>query len=363
MEASDIKKRIEGVIMQRRKENPGVSGVDQPMVLQNIKNIELYFPNHLLEGHWMIFFKDSGYGGTIRNIVKRILRKVCWPFLKRQVIFNQAVYESLSSHHEFCKMLLVKLDEMESSFREGLKQTVLETLSLSDSYLGPKAKAELWFQQPVMIQYDEKGNATWAGTNERIIEKGWILRQLSREPLKSNILDLGCSESFLSIELASNGFKVTGIDVRPYPLRHPNFVFVNEDICKSTIDSNKYDIVIALSTVEHIGLDWYDKSDVNTSDFKAVSELLRLLKPGGILLLTVPFGERAQTSLHRIYDDESLHELLQYFNIDKIEYGIKMDDRTWIYPVCEEEAIKGKHDLVSFAPQAIALVRCSKPES
>jgi len=66
----------------------------------------------------------------------------------------------------------------------------------------------------------------------------------------------------LSIELACLGFKVYGLDVSNYKLTRPNFTFVKEDIRSTSFPNNFFDIVIAISTIEHIGLGYYgDKLD------------------------------------------------------------------------------------------------------
>ena len=49
------------------------------------------------------------------------------------------------------------------------------------------------------------------------------------------------------------------------------------DICNSNLESGAYDLIIATDVLEHI-----------LDDEKAISEIYRLLKPGGIALITVP---------------------------------------------------------------------------
>ena len=98
-----------------------------------------------------------------------------------------------------------------------------------------------------------------------------------------------------------------------------------------------------------------------SSDYAAMEEVHRLLKAGGQLLMTVPCGQRARTPLHRIYDGESLQTLLEIFEIQNAEYGMKMDDRTWISPVTEKEASRQAHNPNSNAPSALAVMLCTEP--
>ena len=97
-----------------------------------------------------------------------------------------------------------------------------------------------------------------------------------------------------------------------------------------------------------------------SSDYAAMVEVHRLLRAGGLLLMTVPYGQRATTPVHRIYDSESLQTLLEMFEIQNAEYGMKMDDMTWISPVAEETASQQSHDPASGTPSALAMMLCTK---
>jgi SAM-dependent methyltransferase len=55
--------------------------------------------------------------------------------------------------------------------------------------------------------------------------------------------------------------------------------------------ANFYDIVFAMSVIEHIE-DRRNEDQGEPGDSQAVREMLRVLKPGGLLLVSVPFGPR-----------------------------------------------------------------------
>ncbi|MGH9899180.1 MAG: class I SAM-dependent methyltransferase, partial [Pyrinomonadaceae bacterium] len=179
------------------------------------------------------------------------------------------------------------------------------------------------------------------------------------------VLDVGAAESMLAYEMASLGYSVTAIDIRPIALSHPNLKFVKCDICKPVFPAESFDCVIALSTLEHIGLGWYgdkagDDSAGGNSDCEAVKQISLLLKPEGRFILTVPYGQKAITPLHRVYDKEALEELLQPCKIEQAFYGVRLDDFTWITTKDETEAANKQHDQTSYLPGAVAMLVCSK---
>ena len=77
-------------------------------------------------------------------------------------------------------------------------------------------------------------------------------------------------------------------------------------------------------------------------------------------MITVPFGVRAVLPLHRIYDRKLLRDLFRPFKIKKIDFGIKIDDKTWISPATEKQAAVQKHNATTQLPSAVAMALCTK---
>ncbi len=243
---------------------------------------------------------------------------------------------------------------------QNIQQIRISTLATADSHLGPKAAEGLWFNEPIILEFDSNGRPAWSRTSERIIEKAWVLRHLEGLDKGSKILDVGCAESLLSMELASNGFLVTGVDVRHFPLSHPNFHLIQGDVTTAPLEPGFFDAAILLSTIEHIGLGWYGDPKGENQQEAAMAQIYRLLKPGGRLLVTVPFGRPAITPLHRIFDPPGLRKLLEKFKIESLEFGIKVDEKTWCVPASEEEAGTKAHHPENHSPGAVALAVCKK---
>ena len=160
--------------------------------------------------------------------------------------------------------------------------------------------------------------------SQRAIEYPWVLRQLRLLKPGSIVLDVGCAESLLSHELVARKYKVVGIDIREYPFKNNRMLFIKRNILCSNLPSEIFDGIIVVSTIEHIGLSAYGQNLLDDKgDIKAMKEFYRLLKPGGIILITTPYvGDEPFriSSFERNYNRERLTELIREFNVDVCEY-------------------------------------------
>lgn len=90
----------------------------------------------------------------------------------------------------------------------------------------------------------------------------------------SRIIDLGCGEGVLVKHFRSLGYDIVGVDL------HYESEFVRR---ASILDTGEppasYDIVLCMDVIEHLNFE---------DQGHALDEIDRLLKPGGLLFLTVP---------------------------------------------------------------------------
>jgi len=169
-------------------------------------------------------------------------------------------------------------------------------------------------------------------TNERIVEIPFVFQNLDLSQ-KSTILDFGCCESMVSIELASLGHNVTGVDMNEYIYEHPNFNFIKMNFLNNMFHDEYFDAIIAISAIEHCGLPAYGLQEFSDGDHMVINEMHRILRKDGKIALTVPFGKKGLIEGHlgqRIYDYDSLMTLLSKFKIIKEAYFIGIDKKYWL---------------------------------
>ncbi len=194
-----------------------------------------------------------------------------------------------------------------------------------------------------------------AAINERIVEIPWVFMNLGIT--QGKILDVGCCWSSVSMELASFGFEVWGIDLDPCALTHPNFKFIQGDVCRSSLPERFFDRVVDISTLEHIGLGHFQDTIQPDGDRQAVQSIHRVLKTGGRFLMTVPFGQRCVTAWFRVYDSSSLAELIGPFKLVRQEFYIQRGGH-WVPATQAEAAMMALTDRGRLA--AVALVEAVK---
>ena len=126
-----------------------------------------------------------------------------------------------------------------------------------------------------------------------------MLNFIKSERIKNGkLLDIGCSIGHDSLELAKRrGYRVVGIDIDKVSidtaqeikdiLRIKNASFLNMDILQSKFKDEEFDTIIMLEILEHL-----------KNDFQAIREISRVLKKGGILILSTPYSSGGQKFSH-----------------------------------------------------------------
>ena len=132
-------------------------------------------------------------------------------------------------------------------------------------------------------------------------------------------------------------------DYRPAEIQLSNLECKKGDLTNLPFKDNSVESISCMHTIEHIGLGRYgDKIDPE-GDIKAVKELVRVLRPGGSLLLVIPIGKsKMKFNAHRIYSYKQIIELFKANMIVK-EFSLIPDNFTEtgiIYNATEDESNK-----------------------
>jgi SAM-dependent methyltransferase len=176
--------------------------------------------------------------------------------------------------------------------------------------------------QNLDINHLPVGYGRWL--DERIVEYPWLLRRVHSST--GVLLDAGSALNFAYI-LSHEVFRNKKIFVSTLAPERTSFwqrgiSYVYEDLRNTCYKDEFFDWIVSLSTVEHIGLDntlFYTK-DRNRKEhdsdsyLKAIGEFRRILKGGGVLYLTVPFGRYENHGWFQVFNAEMVDRVLQAFS-------------------------------------------------
>jgi hypothetical protein len=195
---------------------------------------------------------------------------------------------------------------------------------------GYASQAGLWFNPPVPVHH-KAGSMEILLVNERIVEQPFVFEALAPLAKPARILDVGGSESTVGLSLATLGHEVTIVDPRAHPLRHPNLRHEGCRLDELPDPGEAFDAAVALSAVEHFGLEHYGLDTIDERlDLKALECLRELVKPGGLLVLTVPFAAQASVDgFQRVYDEDGLAELVRGWEVQQSLRVGRIDRLTW----------------------------------
>ena len=161
--------------------------------------------------------------------------------------------------------------------------------------------------------------------SERVAEMPFFFENLPEPPKK--ILDVGCCYSPLVVILEEMGYDSWGVDMIPYGV--PCAKFVQDDARCMDFEDNSFDVVTSISVIEHIGLVHtpYKTDSIHdeTGDIKAFDEIVRVARPNGTIIVTIPYGLGSDglRPWVRFYDKIRLHTLLtinENFVLDKLRF-------------------------------------------
>ena len=164
--------------------------------------------------------------------------------------------------------------------------------------------------------------------DERVVEYPWIISRLSSA--KGKLFDAG---SILNFDYLVNHESIANKDLTIGTLEpecscfwKSRISYVFCDLRHLPFQDNWFDEVISLSTIEHIGMNnsmYSDNPNFVENDIwsflEAITELKRVVKVGGKVYVTVPYGEYTNFGWYQQFNTEMIDKLISTFSPSKIK--------------------------------------------
>lgn len=178
--------------------------------------------------------------------------------------------------------------------------------------------------------------------DERVVEYPWLVSRINSGD--KYILDAG---SILNFRFIIENNRLVGKKTVIANLNPENNCFYNEgvsyvysdyaDIRKTCFKNDLFDLIICSSVLEHVGMDnthMYSKEkkfkEFKSNDYLLViDELKRLLKKGGRLLLTFPYGEYEYKGWFQQFDSKMVDKIIKRFDGKLDIFYFKYTSRGW----------------------------------
>jgi hypothetical protein len=172
--------------------------------------------------------------------------------------------------------------------------------------------------------------------DERVVEYPWLFTRLHDAP--TLLLDAGSTlnQHFLLSKSLLLQKTVIIYTLAPESVQNsPNISYVYGDLRNTVLRDAIFDEIACISTLEHVGMDntmlytldnQYNEA-LQDAYLQVIREFSRLLKPGGQLLLTVPYGKVQNLGWLQQFDKTQLESVITGFDGEFVEqtyyrYGV-----------------------------------------
>ncbi len=137
----------------------------------------------------------------------------------------------------------------------------------------------------------------------------WAAKIIIRSKAAEHV-DVGSSMAGFVAPLLSSGVAVKFVDIRPLDVSMEGLTCIPGSITDLPFETGSQKSLSSLHVLEHIGLGRYGDPLDPAGHAKAAKELVRVLEPGGRLLIGVPVGrERLCFNAHRVFDPQHVVDL------------------------------------------------------
>ncbi|RMG37971.1 MAG: DUF268 domain-containing protein [Methanobacteriota archaeon] len=179
-----------------------------------------------------------------------------------------------------------------------------------------------------------------SGGGQYFYQDIWALRILSQARPEVHV-DVGSRyDGFVGQATVIS--KIIEVDIRPPSFRLENLVFIRGDVMQLPFKNESVSSLSSLHTLEHIGLGRYGDPIRPEGTIEAITELRRVLKKNGHLLISVPIGkERVEFNAQRIFNPVTILRLMKDFQL--ISFAAINDENQFVSPARPEDYIYAKY--------------------
>ncbi len=271
-------------------------GMARVKVIQ--KHPDFFSIKHVIPAMFILSLFASGILGIFSDLFLGFFGGVAVLYLAVSLAFSAVV--TAKEGRKYLGLLPVSFAALHFGYGIGFWRGILELCFFCTreamNVTGLKTGGREFYCQNVRLGVERffRGVNYW-----RYIEYPWVLDKLSLSE-NQKILDVGSSScSLLALLLASKRkYVVYATDIDDGVLRHlelarklglddqietRRFIAERQDATCLSYPDETFDRVMAVSVLEHFP---------HQEDHKAVKELSRVLRPGGLAVLTVPFSSR-----------------------------------------------------------------------
>ena len=204
--------------------------------------------------------------------------------------------------------------------------------------------------------------------DERAVEYPWVLSRIPQGG--KGLLDAGSALNFREILdspcLKNKEITIAGLVPEKECFSQANLFYVFGDMRNLSFENGYFDYIVCISTLEHIGMDniLYAKNakyrENKPADFKEVIfEFKRVLKKGGSLYITVPFGKHQNHNWFQQFDSIRIGQILKSFSPEKIQISYyKYYKDGW--NISNENDCRNAEYLMGISAQAVACLELVK---